>query len=98
MHILTADTGRLYANTAFLNLTSQEWTSGPDLTTARWGHTCSLITKSNGDKEIVIVGGRSHTDAGFSDPPTDNCTINNVITLRDVEILDLQSNTFRAGE
>ena len=46
----------------------------------------------------MIVGGRSHTDAGFSDPPTDNCTINGVITLRDVEILDLQSNTFRAGE
>lgn len=93
----TADNARLYANTAFLNLTSQEWTSGPDLTTARWGHTCSLITKSNGDKEIVIVGGRSHTSSG-SDPPTDNCTINDVITLRDVEILDLQTYTFRAGE
>ena len=97
VHFFTADNARLYANTAFLNLTSQEWTSGPQMTTARWGHTCSLITKTNGDKEIVIVGGRSHTSSG-SDPPNDNCTINDVITLRDVEILDLQTNTFRAGE
>merc|ERR1712154_501443 len=62
------------------------------MTTPRWGHTCSLVTLDDGKKEIVIVGGR--TSAG-NDP--DDCTIGNTITLRDVEILNLETNSIRAG-
>ena len=66
------------------------------MTTARWAHTCSLVTRDNGTREIVIVGGRSHTSVG-SDPG--NCTLSDgTIVLRDVEILDLQTNMFRAGK
>ena len=66
------------------------------MTTPRWGHTCSLVTKDNGNKEIVIVGGRSHISAG-SDPG--NCTLSDgTIVLRDVDILDLQTKTIRAGK
>ena len=66
------------------------------MTTPRFGHTCSLVTKDNRDREIVIVGGRSHTSVG-SDPG--NCTLSDgTIVLRDVEILDLQTNTIRPGK
>ena len=66
------------------------------MTTPRWGHTCSLVTKDNGNKEIVIVGGRSHLSVS-SDPG--NCTLSDgTIVLRDVDILDLQTKTIRAGK
>ena len=89
--------GRVYADTAFLNLTSGVWTMGPQMTMARWAHTCSLVTNvTNGNKEIVIVGGRTHTSV-VSDPG--NCTLSDgTIVLREVEILDLQTNTYRAGK
>ena len=48
-----------YTNTAFLNLTSNVWTTGPSLTTARYYHTCSLVTLASGEKEIVVVGGQN---------------------------------------
>ena len=92
MNFITAGTD-IYNKTGFLNLTSQEWTDGPTMTTPRWGHTCSLVTLDSGQKEIVIVGGR--TSAG-NDP--DNCTIGSTITLRDVEILNLETNTIRPGK
>ena len=50
-------TANIYSNTAFLNLTSNVWTTGPSLTTARYYHTCSLVTLASGEKEIVVVGG-----------------------------------------
>ena len=71
------------------------WTDGPTMTTPRWGHTCSLVTRDNGKKEIVIVGGRLHP--GYDDDP-DNCTIGTVTTLREVDILDLDTKTIRSGK
>ena len=40
----------------------------------------------------MIVGGRN----GDTDP--DDCTIGSVVTLRDVEILNLETNSIRAGK
>ena len=82
----------VYTDTAFFDLTSEVWTAGPSMTTPRWGHTCSLVTLDDGKKEIVIVGGRN----GDDDP--DDCTVGNVVTLRDVEILNLEDNSIRAGK
>ena len=78
------ETDEFYTNTAFLNLTSNVWTTGPSLTNARYYHTCSLVTLDSGEKEIVVVGGVSTAD---------NCT-----QLRDVEIINLDTNVVRAGK
>ena len=76
----------IYSDTAFLNLTSNAWTNGPSLTTARYYHTCSLVTLDSGDKEIVVVGGMNQL------LQIDGCN-----PLRDVEIINLRTNEVRAG-
>ena len=67
------------------------------MTTPRWGHTCSLVTLDDGKKEIVIVGGRSdiRLDTG-ADP--DDCTVGNTITIKDVEIYNVEDDSIRAGK
>ena len=62
------------------------------MTTPRWGHTCSLVTLDSGEREVVIVGGRN------ADADPDDCTVGSVVTLRDVEILNLDANSMRAGK
>ena len=75
-----------YANTAFLDLTSNIWTPGPTLSYKRHGHSCNLVTQQSGDKEIVIVGG--------IDPARDqDCQVQ-----REVEILNLDTMTVRNGK
>ena len=63
------------------------WTTGPSLTTARYFHTCSLVTLDSGEKEIVVVGGFN------PDAMIDGCD-----RLRDVEIINLNTNVVRAGK
>ena len=58
-------TANIYSNTAFLNLTSNVWTTGPSLTTARYYHTCSLVTLASGEKEIVVVGGFNNNQGPY---------------------------------
>ena len=84
------DDDNIYSDTAFLNLTSNVWTTGPSLSTARYYHTCSLVTLDSGEKEIVVVGGYNPDQILQS---TDNCT-----NLRSVEIINLDTNVVRAGE
>ena len=78
------DDDNIYSDTAFLNLTTNVWTTGPSLSTARYYHTCSLVTLDSGEKEIVVVGGENKQ--------LPNCT-----TLSSVEIINLQTNTVRNG-
>ena len=75
-----------YADTYFLDLTSNVWTPGPTMSYRRRYFTCSLITQQSGQKEIVIVGGRD----AFRD--------NHCQFQKEVEILNLDSNTLRNGE
>ena len=79
-------TTAIYGDTAFLNLTSNAWTTGPSLITARYYHTCSVVTLDSGDKEIVVVGGMNQL------LQIDGCT-----SLRDVEIINVRTNEIRAG-
>ena len=48
---------RTSTSTYYLNLDTNTWTAGPDLTQARKDLTCSLISKPS--PQIVIVGGIS---------------------------------------
>ena len=48
---------RTSTSTYYLNLDTNTWTAGPDLTQARKDLTCSLISKPS--QQIVIVGGIS---------------------------------------
>ena len=80
--------GSGFCDTWFLDLTENTWTKGPDMSTCRFKHTCSLLKDTN---EIVIVGG--------SAKPTDSsCTRKDRVRLSSVEILDLKTNTFRDGK
>ena len=73
-----------FCDTWFLDLTDNTWTQGPDMSTCRFHHTCSLLKGSN---EIVIVGGSTK-------PANSSCSR---MSLSSVEILDLGTNTFRDG-
>ena len=80
--------GSGFCDTWFLDLTENTWTKGPDMSTCRFKHTCSLLKDTN---EIVIVGG--------SAKPTDSsCTRKDRVRLSSVEILDLKTNKFRDGK
>lgn len=73
----------LYCNTAYLNLTSNSWTSGPQLSVCRRHATCNLITNSSsGQREVVVVGGTNklRTDC---------------IDLNEVEIINVDTNEVR---
>ena len=75
-----------YNNTYFLNLTSDSWTPGPTMNFRRMYPICNLVTQQSGEREIVIVGGQ--------DPARDNhCFIQ-----KEVEILNLDTNTVRNGK
>ena len=75
-----------YNNTYFLNLTSDTWTPGPDMSFKRHFPACHLVRQQSGEKEIVIVGGRDRD-------LTDHCQFQ-----KTVEILNLNTNTLRNGE
>ena len=78
-----------YCNTAFLNLNTDEWTAGPNLTTCRYFHSCNLITNPSGQKEIVVVGGENKNL-----PDCDGANT----ALNSTEIINLRTNTVRDGE
>ena len=76
----------LYCNTAYLNLTSNSWTSGPQMSVCRRHATCNLITNSSsGQREVVVVGGTNklRTDC---------------IDLNEVEIINVDTNEVRNGK
>ena len=76
-----------YNNTYFLNLTSDTWTPGPDMSFKRHFPACHLVRQpQSGEREIVIVGGRDRD-------LTDHCQFQ-----KTVEILNLNTNTLRNGE
>ena len=81
----SAASGIVYCNTAFLDLNTNQWTSGPNLTTCRNFHTCNLITNPLGQQEIVVVGGQ-------------NTNLPNCEVLSSVEIINLRTNRVRNGE
>ena len=76
----------LYCNTAYLNLTSNSWTSGPQLSVCRRHATCNLITNSSsGQREVVVVGGTNNLRT--------DC-----IDLNEVEIINVDTNEVRNGK
>ena len=46
---------KYHSDAYFLNLANNQWSRGPDLSTAKHYHTCNLVT--NDQKQIVVVGG-----------------------------------------
>ena len=68
-----------------------EWTRGPDLSTGRQNHACSLVTNQDGGRDIVVVGGLSRHDS--------QCGQRSDIAARnDVDIINLDSHTRRSGK
>ena len=77
----------VHCNVDFLDLASNQWTSGPTLTTCRYQHSCSLITNpSSGQREIVVVGGHNHL--------VTDC----VGELNSTEIINIDTKTVRSGK
>ena len=74
----------VYCNVDFLDIASKQWTSGPNLTTCRYQHSCNLITNPSGQREIVVVGGHNHL---LTDCPELNST----------EIINVDTYTVRNG-
>ena len=44
-----------YSDTYFLNLINNQWSRGPDLSTAKIYHTCNLVMTDQ--RQIVVIGG-----------------------------------------
>ena len=88
----SVSSGIVYCNTAFLDLNTNQWTSGPNLTTCRAYHSCNLITNPLGQKEVVVVGGENRQ--------LPNCTTIGVAGGSGVgaEIINLHTNSVRNGE
>ena len=63
-----------YADTAYLNVDSNTWTDGPDMSEARGQLTCNLVTKPF--LGIVIIGG----DCAFENRCTQRVDILNLET------------------
>ena len=74
-----------YTDTYFIDLTTNQWTPGPNMSFARHMHTCNLITKQSGEREIVIVGGLDWQLQG-------RCA-----WLNTVEIIDVDTKIVRNG-
>ena len=74
-----------YTNTYFIDLTTNQWTPGPNMSFPRHMHTCNLITRQSGEREIVIVGGIDWQLQG-------RC-----VWLDTVEIIDVDTKTVRNG-
>ena len=74
-----------FNNTFFLDITSEVYTPGPDMSLHRYGLTCNHISSTN---EIIMVGGAKIK-------ANDSCAIT---YRKDVEILNLDSGTIRKGE
>ena len=74
-----------FNNTYFLDLTSEVYTPGPDMSSERYGLSCNYISSTN---EIIMVGGAKIAVNG-------SCGIT---YRKEVEILSLDSGTIRNGE
>ena len=57
---ISVNLSTLYSETYYLNLDDKQWTQGPDMSTKRYAHTCSLINSPS--QQIVIVGGKTVGD------------------------------------
>ena len=72
-----------YCDSYFLDLTTKQWTPGPNITRCRHRHTCSLITNdTSGHREVVVVGGWDREE----------------YAIEEVEIIDLDTLQVRNGE
>lgn len=87
LHLFTGPGGSapFKKETFFLNLNNNQWTQGPDLSNAADLPSCSLITNSDGSKEVVVVG-------GYNGNPGATCG-----RLNTVDIIDPVTNTKRSG-
>ena len=65
---------RAHKDTYFLNLANNQWSRGPDLSTAKIFHTCNLVM--NDQRQIVVIGG----DTGIRYPEDNKLYIIDVDT------------------
>ena len=65
-----------------LSSPGKNWTFGPRMNVARFSHTCNLIQRMEGSKEIIVVGGYDEHYNG----------------LDSVEIYSLDNQTWRHGK
>ena len=76
----------VYCDTAYQNITSKTWTTGPQLSVCRRSATCNLVTNSStGHREVVVVGGTNKLRTDCTD-------------LNEVEIIDVVTNEVRNGK
>ena len=74
-----------YCETYFLDLATEVYTPGPNMTLCRFGHSCDYISATN---EIIIAGGsQTRVQSGNS-----TCSSNK---MKDVEIFNLDSGIIR---
>ena len=78
------------SSTYFFNTENEIWTEGPPLKYSRMSHSCGRVRKNSQSQElsVIVVGGWGEL-ASASARDTD--------ALSSVEILDLNSNEWRAG-
>ena len=85
LHLLELGTdhnGPCYSDSYFLNLTNNQWSRGPDLSTAKKGHKCNLVVTDQ--RQIVVMGGVHVVMWGV---PQDN----------KLDIIDVDTKTKRQG-
>ena len=83
-NVFSGENARTYHNYTYtLNLNTEKWTRGPELSLPKGYHSCSLVTHPDGVKDIVVAGGYAR---GTS------CYYQN-----EVDIINLDSNTRRSG-
>ena len=76
----------VYCDSAFLNLTTGEWSSGPSLQNCRYAASCNLFTNpTSGQREVAVVGGTNHERTDCPD-------------LNEVEIINVDTQQVRNGK
>ena len=57
--------------TYFYDMASESWTRGPDMSRARYYHTCNLVTHEDGTQDIVIIGGAGDSRCSYGNKHVD---------------------------
>ena len=52
-------------------MASESWTRGPDMSRARYLHTCNLVTHVDGTQDIVIIGGNGGSSCYYGNKNVD---------------------------
>ena len=64
--VIQVNHGQTLRHTHFYSWFSQQWTSGPDLTTSRAEHGCSFITGMDGNPTAIVAGGQVSSNTSTS--------------------------------